>query len=149
MGSRSFHRNGQFWGERGAHCKVSGLSAVSCAKTAELIDLPFWCGFGWAEGSISSIVFARWRQFALMRGHIGVTWRIRLNRPSAAAMRRYVKLLWVLVMVALCNRADHYIFILFLSSFFCRSSFFSSPDVSGRRLDVYHTSAHGVALVRI
>jgi len=47
-------------------------------------------------------------------------------------------------MVALCNRADHYIFIRFLSSFF-----FSSPNLSGRRLDVYHTSAHGVALLRI
>ena len=51
-------------------------------------------------------------------------------------------------MVALCNRADHYIFILFLllssSSFF-----FSSPNLSGRRLDVYHTLAHSVALVRI
>ena len=29
------------------------------------------------------------------------------------------------------------------------SFFFSSPNLSGRRLDVYHTSAHGVALVRI
>jgi len=48
-------------------------------------------------------------------------------------------------MVALWNRADHYIFILFLLSFF----FFSSPNLSGRRLDVYHTLAHGVALVRI
>ena len=27
--------------------------------------------------------------------------------------------------------------------------FFSSPNFSGRRLDVYHTSTHGVALVRI
>ena len=56
-------------------------------------------------------------------------------------------------MVAICNRADHYIFILFLSSFFLLSffflSFFSSPNLSGRRLDVYHTLAHGVALVRI
>ena len=52
----------------------------------------------------------------------------------------------LLVMVALCNRADHYIFILFLlllSSFF----FFSSPNLSSRRLDVYHTLAHGVVLV--
>jgi len=47
-------------------------------------------------------------------------------------------------MVALWNRADHYIFILFLSSFFI-----SSPNLSGRRLDVYHASTHGVALVRI
>jgi len=50
-------------------------------------------------------------------------------------------------MVALCNRADHYIFILFLLSFFF--FFFSSPNLSGRRLDVRHTSTHGVALVRI
>jgi len=53
----------------------------------------------------------------------------------------------VIFMVALCNRADHYIFILFLSSFFL--SFFSAPNLSSRRLDVYHTSAHGVALVLI
>jgi len=49
------------------------------------------------------------------------------------------------VMVALCNRADHYIFILFLLSFFLL--LFSSPNLSSRRLDVYHTSAHGVVLV--
>ena len=48
-----------------------------------------------------------------------------------------------IIMVALCNRADHYIFILFLLLLFC------SPNLSGRRLDVYHTLAHGVALVRI
>jgi len=29
------------------------------------------------------------------------------------------------------------------------SSFFPSPNLSGRRLDVYHTSTHGVALVQI
>jgi len=59
-----------------------------------------------------------------------------------------VSLMLLLIMVALCNRADHNIFMLFLlssSSFF----FFSSPTLSGRRLDVYHTLAHGVALVRI
>jgi len=50
-----------------------------------------------------------------------------------------------LIMVALCNRADHYIFALWLLSIF----FISSPNLSGRRLDVYHTSTHGVALVRI
>jgi len=27
--------------------------------------------------------------------------------------------------------------------------FYSSPNLSGRRLDVYHTSTHGVALVRM
>jgi len=49
-----------------------------------------------------------------------------------------------LFVVALCNSADHYIFMLFLSSFFS-----SSPNLSIRRLDVYYTLAHGVALVRI
>jgi len=44
----------------------------------------------------------------------------------------------------------HYIFALwFLSSIYLLSSFFSSPNLSGHRLDLYHTSTHGVALVRI
>ena len=51
-------------------------------------------GQGQAEGSTSSIVFATWRQCAHMGGHIGATWRIRLNRPSAAVLQSYVKLLW-------------------------------------------------------
>jgi len=38
--------------------------------------------------------------------------------------------------------------IIFSCCFFL-SSFFSSPNLSGRRLDVYHTLAHGVALVQI
>jgi len=53
-----------------------------------------------------------------------------------------------MIMAALWNRADHYIFVLWfllLSSIF----FFSSPILNRRRLDVYHTSTHGVALVRI
>jgi len=51
------------------------------------------------------------------------------------------------IMVALWNRADHYIFALwFRSSFFY---LFSLPNVSGRRLDVYHTSTHDVAFLRI
>ena len=48
-----------------------------------------------------------------------------------------------LVMVALCNKTDHYIIACDLYLLF------SSPNLSGRRLDVYHTSTHGVALVRI
>ena len=40
--------------------------------------------------------------------------------------------------------------IIFLPyGFFFLSLFFSSPNLSGRRLDVCHTSTHGVALVRI
>jgi len=37
----------------------------------------------------------------------------------------------------------------FLSSIYLSSFFYSSPNLSGHRLDVYHTSTHGVALVRI
>jgi len=39
-------------------------------------------------------------------------------------------------MAALYNRAGHYIFALW---FLLLLSFFSSPNLSGRRLDVYHT----------
>jgi len=58
----------------------------------------------------------------------------------------YIFMLWF-VTVALCNRADHYI----LRSFYLLLSFFfySSPNLSGRMLDVYHTLTYGVVLVRI
>jgi len=52
-------------------------------------------------------------------------------------------------MAALRSRCGHYIFILWLLLLLLSSSIFYSPNLSGRRLDVYHTSAHGVALVRI
>jgi len=55
----------------------------------------------------------------------------------------------LVIMAALCNRAGHYIFVLCFLSIFYLSFFYSSPNLSGRRLDVYHTSTHGVALVRI
>ena len=45
------------------------------------------CGLEWTEGCTSSIVFSMWRQCALMGRHVAATWRIRLNHPSAAAMR--------------------------------------------------------------
>jgi len=47
-----------------------------------------------------------------------------------------------LFMVALCNRADHYIFILFLSFFFFFPRLISAWEIGC-------TSTHGVALVRI
>jgi len=52
--------------------------------------------------------------------------------------------LWIF-MAALRSRCGHYIFVLFLLSIFL----FSSPNLSRRSLDVYHTSTHGVALVQI
>ena len=74
------------------------------------------------------------------RGYVpGYNWGI--SAPRLTNIRH------ALVMAALCNRAGHYIFALwFVSS---SSSVFSSPNLSRCRLDVYHTSVHGVALVRI
>jgi len=75
------------------------------------------------------------------------SWR-HVHSPKCSRYIWYllIRLSW-LFMAALCNRAGHmYISILwFLSIFF----FYSSPNLSGHRLDVYHTSTHGVALVRI
>ena len=48
------------------------------------------------------------------------------------------------IMATLCSRCRH-IFILW----FLLSSFLSLPNLSSRRLDVYHTSTPGVALVQI
>jgi len=55
-----------------------------------------------------------------------------------------------LVMAALRSRCGHYSFVLwFLLSSIYLPIFFSPPNLSHRRLDVYHTSTHGVALVRV
>jgi len=54
-----------------------------------------------------------------------------------------------IIMAALRSRCGHYIiFALWFLSFYL-SIFSSSLNLSGRRLDVYHTSTHDVALVRI
>jgi len=45
-------------------------------------------------------------------------------------------------MAALRSRCGHYIVAL-------RFLFYSLPNLSSRRLDVYQTSTHGVAVVRI
>jgi len=45
-----------------------------------------------------------WQPFLAFYGmHNGATWRIRLNRPCAAAMRPYVKLLWPPVSLRFCT----------------------------------------------
>jgi len=53
------------------------------------------------------------------------------------------------IMAALWNRAGHYIFMLWFLSISSIFFFFTSPNLSGRRLDAYHTSTHGVALVMV
>ena len=59
---------------------------------AEPMDLPFGL---WTRVGRKKHKFNRIRQMAPMcshAGHIGAIWRIRLNHPSAAATRSYVKL---------------------------------------------------------
>jgi len=155
-------------------CKVYGHSAVICANTAEPIDLAFllWTRVG--EGCTSSIVFARWRQCALMGAHVAVTCRITLTHPSTAAMclmSNYFDHTLSLAqiasassrafdttqpssfilsfMAALYNRAGHIYFHPVVCTSFFFLFFLSSPNLSRRRLDVYHTCTHGVVLVRI
>jgi len=52
-----------------------------------------------------------------------------------------------LIMAALWNRAGHYIFALWFLVLLL--FFLSSPNLSGRGVDAYHTCTHDVALVRI
>jgi len=54
----------------------------------------------------------------------------------------------IIIMAALRSRCGHYIFPLWFLHLLL-SFFLSSPNLSRCRLDVYHTSTHGVALVRI
>jgi len=52
-------------------------------------------------------------------------------------------------MAALWNRAGHFIFAVVSSSFYLSIFFSFLPNLSRCKLDVYYTSTHGVALVRI
>jgi len=63
------------------------------------------------------------------------------------AFQNYVTDCWSFLWSPYVIGRTIYIFILFLSSFFF--FFISSPNLSGPRLDVCHTSTHGLALVRI
>ena len=87
------HAKGQLLGGKDMTGHARPHSAVSCAKMVNQSICHLGYGLGLAQESTSSIVFARRRQCSLMGRHIGATWRIRLNRPSAVAMWPYVKLL--------------------------------------------------------
>jgi len=72
--------------------------------------------------------------------------KLQLPRSERLQTQRLCR--FTIIMAALWNWAGHYIFALwFLPSIYL--SFFSSPNLSLRRLDVYHTCTHSVALVRI
>ena len=102
------------------------------------------------ESGTSASRRMRWssRRSRSSRSSTGATW---WSTRRTALRTRNQRCVWskaacvYFFMVAVCNRADHYIFILFL--FLLSFFFFSSPNLSSRRLDVYHTSAHGVVLV--
>ena len=90
--------------------------------------------------NFSTLVHLRWRGGATGKAFGLAISRSRVQILLEATLRNNLR---QVVMVALCNRETIYIFILFL----LLSSFFCSPNLSSRRLDVYHTSAHGVVLV--
>jgi len=68
--SRSLHGNGAIFEESGPHCKVYKNFAVSCAKRAKKIDLPFGLWIPLGQVSTSSIVFPMWRQCARLAQEI-------------------------------------------------------------------------------
>ena len=82
---------------------------------------------------------------------VAVHWRKQLQRSLAFfAMETALPVMcnrWTFLWSPY-NRADHYIFIMWFSLLLFLLSFFS-PNLSRRRLDVCHTSTHGVTLVRI
>ena len=80
MGSRTPNAKGQIWRLKGWPILKYMDSAMSCAKPAEPIEMPF----------------GMWTLVGLEK-HAGTTWRTRLNRPCVAAMRSFFKLLWPLV----------------------------------------------------
>ena len=68
------------------------------------------------------------------------------DSQQATALHTLQSTIPAVIMAALRSRCGHYIFApWFLSSF----NLFPPPNLSRCRLDVYHTSTHGVALVRI
>jgi len=55
------------------------------------------CKNGWTDRNAVWNVDSGGPNYVLDGIHIRATWRIWLNRPCAAAMRPYVKLLWPLI----------------------------------------------------
>jgi len=117
----------------------------------------------WQPRPAAAAVSARWSWFSVHSGSCDPDWskpaQYKASALSCFCVSITLSLLYhwhpqlplhsfALIMAALWYRAGHYIFALWFLSFFYLS-FFSSPNLSGHRVDVYHTSTHGVALVRI
>jgi len=91
----------------------------------------------WALAHILVIVSHLTKPLPTVIGSVHSAYRSQFPALNSPSFRYFV-------MAALRSRCGHYIFTLFLSLYL-----FSSPNLSGRRLDVYHTSTHGVVLARI
>jgi len=59
----------QFWGKRASIVKHRDFLPWAVQKRLNVAICHFSCGCRWAQGSTSSIVFARWRQCASWRAH--------------------------------------------------------------------------------
>jgi len=140
------------------HC-IFGIPASEIWHKESFTFHPFsqeWGG-GWRKDDASSSWFflVGFISLSLTVGCITVravvTWKLnncfscQIDVDIESPVRGVVIAL-LFFMVAVCNRADHIYFPPVVCSFF---SFFSSPNLSGQRLDVCHTSTHRVALVRI
>jgi len=68
-----FHAKGQFRWIGAPIVKYRHFLPYAVQKRLNLSNYRFDCGLKWAEGCTSSIVFARWRQCALVEGHVAVT----------------------------------------------------------------------------
>ena len=89
--------------------------------------------FGRFRGNVRTKFIARWKaRVRLLIGH-------NLWSPYGIGQTIYIFMLWFVLSSSSSSSSS------FSSPFF----FFSSPNLSRRRLDVCHTSTHGVALVRI
>jgi len=102
-----------------------------------------------AMGKVALEIQMQKNRFYTKSGYVNVS---KILTKPVSYQQSLAKLWWMLavrecslVMATLCNRGPLYfcpvISIVYLLSFF------PLPNLSGYRLDLYHTSTHGVALV--
>jgi len=115
------------------HCNNVKLHAVQCTSTRFLTNAHFNNkGYTSIHKSLQKLEFLK--IFALKHAIIYFFWLFAYNN-YVIGQAPYV--------------IGQAIIFLPCSFFYLLSLFYSSPNLSRRRLDDYHTSTHGVALVRI
>ena len=91
----------------GPHHSTTYVDAAYCYHPSSEVCLSVSnsckpCKNGWTDRDAVWVVDSGGpKEECVTGGHIGETWQIRLNRPCAAAMRPYVKLLWSLAVIIL------------------------------------------------